>query len=235
MNASATEKGSESGGLPRLSAAEADLLARSLCFATARSDAIPKDTGALYLAHHESLRRFLAARVGPDRAEDLLQEVFLKVHEHLHALDEGAHLRGWIYRIAHNVVVDHHRRARTTTEVPETLAAEEPDDRSPWHDVVVAGLEHFVDGLPAGDALVLRRVDLEGISQAELASELGLSPSGARSRVQRARRRLHDALVGCCALTFDRYGVVVSCCEPAAEEKPVVSAGSGSCSARACP
>lgn len=174
---------------------------------------VSRDTATLYRAHRDELRRFLAARVGADRADDLLHDVFLKVHEHLHALDEGAHLRGWIYRIARNVVIDHQRRLRPTAEVPPELPAEPPEALSPWHDAVVAGLEHFVDGLPATDAEVLRRVELAGESQAELARALGLSPSGARSRVQRARRRLHDALLACCDLTFDRYGVVVSCCE----------------------
>ena len=171
-----------------------------------------RDTASLYHAHGERLRRFLVGRVGEQVADDLLQEVFLKVHQHLHALDEGAHLRGWIYRIARNVVIDHHRRRRPAVEVPAELPAEEGEVRSPWHDVVVAGLERFVDDLAPGDAEVLRRVELGGESQAELARHLGISPSGARSRVQRARRRLHDALLGCCDLVFDRYGTVVDCC-----------------------
>ncbi|MCB9546186.1 MAG: sigma-70 family RNA polymerase sigma factor [Myxococcales bacterium] len=173
------------------------------------------DTAALYRAHGDRLRRFLASRVGEDGADDLLQEVFLKVHLHLPELAEGAHLRGWIYQIARNAAVDHQRRRRPTAELPAALAEDLPDDRSPWHDAIVAGLRHFVDALPAPDAEALRRVELDGESQIAFGRAVGLSPSGARSRVQRARRRLHDALRGCCDLTFDAYGTVVTCCEEA--------------------
>ena len=56
-------------------------------------------------------------------------------------------------------------------------------------------------------ALVL--TEFEGLTQVEMAEELGLSVSGAKSRVQRARAMLRDDLLECCHFEFDRLGHVI--------------------------
>jgi RNA polymerase sigma-70 factor (ECF subfamily) len=60
---------------------------------------------------------------------------------------------------------------------------------------------------PYREALLL--TEWQGVSQHEMAARLGLSPSGAKSRVQRARRRLKALLLDCCALELDRRGTVL--------------------------
>jgi RNA polymerase sigma-70 factor (ECF subfamily) len=60
--------------------------------------------------------------------------------------------------------------------------------------------------LPEEDREVLRRADLEGLSQKDLAARLGLSVTGAKSRVQRARKRLKEAVLDCCHVEMDRRG-----------------------------
>ncbi len=60
--------------------------------------------------------------------------------------------------------------------------------------------------IPEEDRRALRAVDVEGLSQKELAGRLGLSVTGARSRVQRARARLKEALLDCCILETDGRG-----------------------------
>ena len=56
------------------------------------------------------------------------------------------------------------------------------------------------------------RVDFEGMSQKEYADRLGISISGAKSRVQRAREKLKDLILKCCDYQFDKYGNVIKCC-----------------------
>ena len=64
----------------------------------------------------------------PDRhsAEDILQDVFLKIHTRIDTLHQQERVAAWIYQIARNAIVDYYRAQRPTTELPETLAA--PDD-----------------------------------------------------------------------------------------------------------
>lgn len=138
----------------------------------------------------------------PELAEDLRQETFLRVHRHLPELRQGERLAPWVYRIARNVLVDHGRRRRPEDPLDDDTSAPTPqDDRGP-DQLVASWLPMMIDSLPEPMATALRRVELEGWSQAQLAEAEGLSASGARSRVQRGRRMLRERLDACCEVQW---------------------------------
>lgn len=150
-------------------------------------------------------------------AEDLVQETFVRVHARLDTLVEADSVRAWVGRIARNVLVDHQRRraVRARGEAPADEAAPEMAAPQPEPDVgldqTVAGwLEGFLARLAPEDATALRLVDLEGRPQSELAARAGLSLSGAKSRVQRARKKLRGALEQCCTFAFDARGGILA-------------------------
>lgn len=170
----------------------------------------------------DKLGRFIRARVAnPAAAEDILQDVFLKIHLRLGQLQDPAKLQSWIYLIARNAVIDHHRARKETVEVPATLPAETTGEE-PELEGLKAAFRRMIDSLPAPyrEALVL--TEFEGLTQKELAGRMGISLSGAKSRVQRARGRLAAMLRECCAFEFDRRGRVVDC-------QPLPSAGCREC------
>lgn len=157
------------------------------------------------------LGRFIRARVAdPATAEDILQDVFVKIQARLGSLEDPAKLQGWLYLIARNAIIDHYRARKETTEVPESLPAELPED-----DMELEGLKasfrRMIYSLPEPyrDALVL--TEFEGLTQKELAERLGISLSGAKSRVQRGREQLKEMLHECCSFEFDRRGRVIDC------------------------
>jgi RNA polymerase sigma-70 factor, ECF subfamily len=157
------------------------------------------------------LKRFIARRVwnGHD-AEDLLQEVFLKAHVAIHDLRDTERVRPWLYRVAANAVADHHRE-RQLADLP--LMADEFVEETPGavnaNSEVARCLGPIVDELPEGYRRALVLADLEGRPQREVAEELGLSLSGAKSRVQRARRKLRATLLSCCRFDLDPLGNVL--------------------------
>lgn len=167
---------------------------------------------ALWRESSARLRSWFERETGdPGDAEDLLQETFVRVHERLESLEDAASLGAWVGRIARNVLIDHRRRhgVRTASTADEVsaMAAPEPADGL---DAVVAGwLEAYLAQLDPADAEALRIVDLEGRTQRELAERQGLSLSGAKSRVQRARTRLRERLEACCAFAFDARGRII--------------------------
>jgi len=174
-------------------------------------EALP-DPEALWRASGSRLRAWFERHTGDaDAAEDLVQETFVRVHERMDTLLDASSVRAWVGRIARHVWIDHLRR-RTPEPAPEdglepADAELEPDASL---DRTVAGwLEGHLAELEPEDAHALRRVDLEGRTQAELAAETGLSLSGAKSRVQRARARLRARLEACCAFAFDARGGIV--------------------------
>lgn len=162
---------------------------------------------AVYERFDAPLRRFVRSRVpDPAAAEDVLQEVYLRVHARIHTLRDCARLPGWVFQIARNAVADHHRARRPAGELPESLPA--PPD--PCEDDVLcelaAGLAPMVEVLPRKDREALGPMLAEGLTQEELAGRLGLTLSGAKSRVQRARERLKRMLLECCHFELDRFG-----------------------------
>ena len=156
----------------------------------------------------DDLRRFIRRRVPDDHAADLLQETFVRVHRHIGTLQEEDRLTAWVYRIARNVVHDHHRRA---TNSPVALADAHPVDDG--DDRVGRGrcrgcdwLDEMIRSLPEGYREAVQLAEVEGLPQQEVAERLGLSLSGAKSRIQRGRGMLKDALEACCHFEFDSRG-----------------------------
>lgn len=174
------------------------------------SDASGALTERVWRDFGDQLKRFIGARVrDPATTDDLLQETLLKVHRSIGSLRDEERVAPWVFRIARNVVVDHLRRERPTAELPGDLR-EPPSEDEPNHNEEVAGwLRPMISQLPAEYREALELAELSGVTQRELAHRLGLSVSGAKSRVQRGRSKLKKALGDCCALELDRRGNVI--------------------------
>ncbi len=156
------------------------------------------------------LRVFIARRVNDEAdVEDILQDVFLRIHARLDSLDDQRKFGGWVYQITRNAIVDHYRGRRPMSDLPDSLAAPEspPGDVA---DELLPGIGPMLLLLQPEDREALLLTEVERLTQQELANRLGLSLPGAKSRVQRARRRLKDAFVDCCRVEFDRRGGVAA-------------------------
>lgn len=169
-------------------------------------------TEEIWEAFHTPLQQFIRRRVPDDpTAEDLLQEVFLKIHQHMSGLKDARQLESWLYTLTRNIIVDYYRSQRKTLtlDAAQDLALPEhlPDD-----DIVTELLpcvRAMVYNLPAQDRQALILTEYHGLTQKEFGERLGLSFSGAKSRVQRARERLKQQLLDCCQFDFDRRGHIL--------------------------
>jgi RNA polymerase sigma factor (sigma-70 family) len=157
----------------------------------------PELMGVLYERHARAVFRYLARRAGPSAAEDLLSEVFiaaLSASARVVAHDSGSALP-WLYGIALNVLRAHFRRQPPATGVARDLGMDwnAVDDRV---DALAerGRLRTALDGLAGSDRELLLLVAWEGLSPAEAAAVLGISPVAARSRLHRARKRAMNAL-----------------------------------------
>lgn len=93
-------------------------------------------------------------------------------------------------------------------------AKEEPpevDDDGALKRDLASYIASFVVTLPPSYREALTLTELEGLSQRQAADMLGLSVSGMKSRVQRGRQHLREALEDCCQIAFDPRGRVMSC------------------------
>jgi len=165
-----------------------------------------------WYALHEPLRAFLRKRVRePEVAEDLLQDVFLRLHTHTDTLREEEKLESWIYQIARHRVIDYYRQRRPVVpldaQIQDTLLAEMPEDDVQAE--LAPSVAAMVNALPEPYREALYLTEYQGLSQRELAARLGISLSGAKSRVQRAREKLKQLLLDCCHFEFDRLGRII--------------------------
>lgn len=173
---------------------------------------------ALWEASSQRLRAWFARHTrNVHDAEDLVQETFVRVLAGLGNVREGERLEAWVGAIAAHALSDHgRRRARRTRSLADEHPTREPaapsacaDEQLELERAVAGWTEAFLERLEPEDAAILRSVELEGRSQAELARELRLAPSSARSRVQRARLRLRQQLEDCCTFAFDARGRII--------------------------
>ena len=169
-------------------------------------------TERVWEAFHTPLQQFIRRRISDEAsAEDVLQDVFLKIHQHVETLKDVKKLESWIYQITRNAIIDSYRSSRpmTTLDAVEVLGLPEelPDD-----DVVselLPCVRAMVRKLPELDRQALVLTEYRGLTQKEMAERLGLSFSGAKSRVQRAREKLKQQLLECCHFELDRRGHII--------------------------
>jgi RNA polymerase sigma-70 factor, ECF subfamily len=178
---------------------------------------------AVWRRFSSDIRNYIFSRVkDEDLADDLLQEVFVKIHTSISGLRDETRIQSWIFQITRNVITDHFRRQTKNREFPvETaLENESPDE------VMLEAVEDMIrmmDNLPAEYCQALCLTEIEGLSQKEYADRAGISYTAAKSRVQRARKMLRDMLMKCCHYQFDKYGTVIAiypagcCCCPEAK------------------
>lgn len=162
-------------------------------------------------AYRDALYRFVLLRVGNRAAaEDIVQEVLLKAFARQGTLKEPSKLRAWLYQITRNHVIDYYRLQKPSEAVPDELIQEGRRDEDNRAQRELAGcLVPLLDQVPEPYRQALKLADFEGAKQREVASLLGLSLSGAKSRVQRGRKMLKDVLLKCCRVELDRRGRAV--------------------------
>jgi RNA polymerase sigma-70 factor, ECF subfamily len=151
------------------------------------------DAARLFERHHLAVFRFLSRMTGsPSLAEDLTQEVFLRVVRGLDAYDERSREVSWIFRIARNVMVDRHRaRARSPQDASMHDAA--VVSRPPGQ-VLVAILDEALGRLSEEDREAFLMREVGGLGYREIAEASGATPDAARMRIYRARLALREAL-----------------------------------------
>ncbi|MEM7050232.1 MAG: sigma-70 family RNA polymerase sigma factor [Acidobacteriota bacterium] len=167
----------------------------------------------------KGLRAFVARRVPEQDADDVVQEVLLRLHQGAAGLRDAKRAEAWVFTIARRTIADFYRARRPTSEEEvDQLAASLPDEPGSFatfpgdhsvHEEVLSWLRPMAEELPEKYRQALILADFEGLKQREVATRLGLSLSGAKSRVQRARTMLAGALEACCEVELGPDGRAV--------------------------
>lgn len=137
-------------------------------------------------------------------AEDITQEVFIKVYKSLDKFRQDAQLTSWMYRIAMNACIDHKRRQSSAGAAPFGEEAEfkmlnTPEEAPGPEDRAYAGelgevLEQEIQRLPPGQRVVFIMRHHQGLKLGEIAESLGLAEGTVKRQLHAAVHRLRQAL-----------------------------------------
>jgi RNA polymerase sigma-70 factor (ECF subfamily) len=179
---------------------------------------------ALYGTFRPRILRYLARLIGPDQAEDVAQEVFVKISRSLDEFRNEAQLSTWIYRIATNAALDKVRSAEYRSALRilpiegscESAAADiviESAEASGEQQAIRGEMTDCVRGLlkqlPESYRTVLILGDMEGMKDREIAEVLDVTVEAAKVRLHRARARLRKILESECTLYHDQRNTLL--------------------------
>lgn len=140
-------------------------------------------------------------------SKDLLQDIFVKIHLNLKNLKSEEKLTSWVYQITRNSILDYFKKNKHETELTKDVADEiEPEN---FNAELTKCLIPFIEKLPQNYKEAILKTEIGNLSQKDYAEELGISYSGAKSRVQRAREELNSLFKDCCVINVDVYGNVI--------------------------
>ena len=158
------------------------------------------------------LKRFLASKVSnPRDAEDLLQNILIKVHQKLSSLNSSDKLKPWLMQIANHTIIDFYRQqAKHKTLTLEDLWYEDKEEVQ--RDLSLC-LSPFIQELPVKYRDLLIDIDINGKKQKDYAQQHEISYSTLKSRVQKGRSELKRLMEQCCEFELDTQGNAIDCTE----------------------
>ena len=177
-----------------------------------------KNIEELWLKFGDRLKAFILSKVHDETtADDILQDVFLKIHAKIDTLHDDLKIQSWIYQITRNSIVDYFRSIKKERKILPNLPESEEDNPDEFMEETLQDMAKMMDDLPEKYCEALCLTELGGMSQKAYAKNAGISYSGAKARVQRAKKMLKDMLMKCCHYQFDKYGTVMgiypaNCC-----------------------
>lgn len=172
-----------------------------------------KNLESIWKKFNRELYNFILSKVKDrDAAKDILQETFIKIQKNIHSLKDDKSLKYWIYRITYNSIIDYFRGKNNLNEYDkncENTQQPEPEELNENHSKLSECVVPFINKLPPIYKEALTLTEFDNYSQLELAQHLGISYSGAKSRVQRAKVKLKELFEDCCNISYDNYGNII--------------------------
>jgi RNA polymerase sigma-70 factor, ECF subfamily len=159
---------------------------------------------------HLELLGFIKTRINDsDTAEDILQEVFVKIHNNTDTLKQNSSLASWVYQITRNTIIDFYRKKKidySDEGVDKPLPMEIEDLNGDF----IHCVKSFISQLPNKYKDILLSITYQNISQKEYAQAQNISYSAAKSRTQRAKEKLKELFLAYCSIQSDSYGNIIS-------------------------
>jgi len=162
--------------------------------------------------YYSYLKSYILKKVNDSSlADDLVQEVMIKLVESHQKSTEVKNMKAWLFQISRNVMYDYFKKNQMTYQFDTEHHAIE-DTFSDSEKIIVSDfIVPMIDLLPVEYAKPLKMCDIDKISQKKISEELNIGLSATKMRIQRGRKKLRELFVECCEMKLDKNGNILSC------------------------
>lgn len=171
------------------------------------------EVAGIYKQFHSDLLSYVKSKVrSREDAEDILQNVFVKISSGINKLDEDVKLKNWIFTITRNTIIDYYRvnankkKFAVSEELDDQIAEVEEMDQTKGLDQCMGSMIRL---LPDEYRDIIVESEIKGVKQKDLADKYGMAYPSMRSKVQRGRERLKQLFHNCCHIETDKLGNVI--------------------------
>jgi len=171
------------------------------------------EVAGIYKQFRSELFGYIKSKVSSrEDAEDILQNVFIKISSNVEQLTENVKLKNWIFTITRNSIIDYYRinankkKLGINEEITEEIPEPEDSDSTKGLDQCMTSM---IGLLPEEYREIIIESEIQGMKQKDLAEKYSIAYPSMRSRVQRGREKLKQLFYNCCHIETDRLGNVI--------------------------
>lgn len=145
--------------------------------------------------------------------EDILQDVFVKIHKNIDTINELLKIKPWIYRITRNTIIDYYRKKKDISIEIEKFekGLDEDQNLNNMNEEISICLEEIILELPKKYQEVIELYEQKKMKHKEISEKLDISVSASKVRLKRAKEKLKMILLECCDFEVDIYGNIIDC------------------------
>lgn len=160
---------------------------------------------------HKELKSFIFNKVNNESdADDILQDVYVKLYMNLHKTKDLNNIKSWIYKITRNTIIDYYRKKKPVSkEIDDTLKDISQDEDKSLNKDFECCLAKFIYLLSESDSDIISRYYFNKDSHKNISEKLNITDKASKMRLSRAKKRLKILLEDCCNIESDKYGNIV--------------------------
>lgn len=166
----------------------------------------------IWADYNDALLKYIKHRVGDQfDAEDILQDVYVRIYKNIDSLKYLEKLESWIYNITKNAIIDYYRKKKDTP-MDTTYFESKPtkdDSNNNMNDEISRCIGKMIDELPKTQKEAIRQHDINGMKHKEISKQFNISVSSSKMRVLRGKAKLKEILLECCDFEVDTFGNIV--------------------------
>lgn len=157
----------------------------------------------------KSLKKYIAyATNNSCNTDDILQEVFIKLYQNMDSIKSSEKVKSWLYSVTKNTIIDYYRKEKKTEILQDDLYIQK--NGLSCYDEIGECVLGLILKTEKDYAEIIRLYEYKGLSAQEISNILDMPLSTVKSKINRGRKKIKQALFECCEFENDKNGTPIS-------------------------